>query len=85
MQDICKSSGIFTTTSLMWILRVKAIYFYQISYYFSIQVMINASEQARDCMLKWFVSKEIIIIIIMRIPTVLESVPDFIVLQFLAN
>lgn len=85
MQDRCKWSEIFTTFSLTWILRVKAIHFYQTSYYLSTQVKINVSEQARDCMLKCFVSKEMLLLIIMRIPAVLESVPDFIVLQFLAN
>lgn len=35
-------------------------------------------------MLKCFVSKEMLLLLLMRIPAVLESSPDFIILQCLA-
>lgn len=85
MQDRYKSSEIFTTISLMWILRVKAMHFYQTTSYLSTQVKINASEQARDCMLKCFVSKEMLQLLLMRTPAVLTSISGFTILQFLAK
>lgn len=59
------------------------MHFYQTSYYLSTQVKINASEQARDCMLKCFVLKEILPQLLMRIPVVLYNVSNFRILQYL--
>lgn len=62
------------------------MHFYQIFYYLLTQVKISASEQARDCTLKCFVSKEmLLLLLLLRIPAASESIPDFIILQFLAK